>query len=496
MNIIGWCEGEEKHLKRQTDALDQLYKQIYSAKSEIDSTDFDTISLDDDDEEEEIQSVDERRGSKEKDRIERLPGQPRGVKFAQYGGYVTVDANAGRSLFYYFVEANNNKEKSKLPLLLWLNGGPGCSSLGYGAMQELGPFRVHSDGRTLYPNKFAWNNVANVIFLETPAGVGYSYSNRTSDYSKSGDKRTAKDNFKFLVKWLERFPEYKGREFYISGESYAGHYVPQFAHTILSHNNKSRNPHINLKGIAIGNAAIDDESDNLGMYDYFGNHALISPETNEQIQKECNFTPEGQKNLSRECTEARNKADNDVANIDIYNIYYPLCRTSKLTRKPKKASLVNFDPCSDYYVHAYLNRAQVQEAMHANVTKLDHDWQPCSDVIRSWNYNSISSLSLLRDFMDNGLRVLVYSGDIDGRVPVTSTQYALKKLNLTTLTEWYPWFLNGQVGGYAEIYKRNLTFATVRGAGHEVPSYQPERSLALIKYFLSGKSLPTRLNRT
>ena len=74
--------------------------------------------------------------------------------------------------------------------------------------------------------------VANVIFLESPAGVGYSYSNTSSDYDLSGDERTADDAYVFLVKWLERFPEYKDRTFYISGESYAGHYVPELAATI------------------------------------------------------------------------------------------------------------------------------------------------------------------------------------------------------------------------------------------------------------------------
>eukprot|EP00253_Pinus_taeda_P024499 PITA_24499 len=84
-----------------------------------------------------------------------LPGQPAGFKFRQYSGYVTVDAEAGRALFYYFAEATRNA--SKKPLLLWLNGGPGCSSLGYGAMAELGPFRVNPDGRTLRHNPYAWN---------------------------------------------------------------------------------------------------------------------------------------------------------------------------------------------------------------------------------------------------------------------------------------------------------------------------------------------------
>ncbi|KAF5952536.1 hypothetical protein HYC85_010480 [Camellia sinensis] len=130
-----------------------------------------------------------------------------------------------------------------------MNTGPGCSSLAYGAMQELGPFRVHSDGKTLYTNRFAWNKAANVLFLESPTGVGFSYSNTTSDYVSEGDKRTASDNYVFLLNWLERFPEYKTRDLYIAGESYAGHYVPQLAHTILHYNKDPNNTFINLKGI-------------------------------------------------------------------------------------------------------------------------------------------------------------------------------------------------------------------------------------------------------
>lgn len=115
-----------------------------------------------------------------------------------------VDEENGRALFYYLVESASEK-----PLLLWLNGGPGCSSLGYGAMQELGPFRVTEDNRTLSRNMHAWNSVANMIFLESPAGVGFSYSNTSADYDLSGDQRTAADAYVFLVRWLERFPEYR-----------------------------------------------------------------------------------------------------------------------------------------------------------------------------------------------------------------------------------------------------------------------------------------------
>lgn len=81
------------------------------------------------------------------------------------------------------------------------------------------------------------------------------------------------------------------------------------------------------------------------------------------------------------------------------------------------------------------------------------------------------------------------SGDIDGRVPVTSTKNSLKKMKVTPKSEWHPWFLDGEVGGYTQKFERNLTFATVRGAGHQVPSYQPARALSLLLHFVAGTDL-------
>ncbi|XP_058077424.1 serine carboxypeptidase II-3-like [Magnolia sinica] len=428
-------------------------------------------------------------GSKEKDKIIKLPGQPENIDFAHYGGYVTVDEKTGRALFYYFAEAVEFHHASK-PLLLWLNGGPGCSSLGFGAMEELGPFRVMSDGKTLYRNKYAWNKVANVLFLESPAGVGFSYSNTTSDYDLSGDRQTAKDAYVFLVNWLERFPEYKNRDFYIAGESYAGHYVPQLAYSIIKHNELANKTSINLKGITIGNAVIHRPTDNLGAYDYFWTHALISDEAINNIHKYCNFSPNAT-TQPRQCYNANEEVNIDIDPIDPYNIYAPLCFSSKLTAKPKKASIMKYDPCTDYYVDAYLNTPQVQTALHANVTKLDYRWSACSDVIPSWDDSPRTIIPLLMEFMAKGIRIWVYSGDIDSVVPVTSTRYSLNVLKLPVKTPWRPWFLKREVGGYTVEYKGDITLVTVRGAGHEVPSYQPIRALALIHNFLLGKPLPS-----
>jgi serine carboxypeptidase-like clade 2 len=96
--------------------------------------------------------------------------------------------------------------------------------------------------------------VANVIFLESPAGVGFSVSRDPDDFKTVHDGRTAEDTYTFLLNWLERFPEYKGRDFFVAGESYGGHYVPQVATVITLRNNHLpvQTPSIiNLRGIFV-----------------------------------------------------------------------------------------------------------------------------------------------------------------------------------------------------------------------------------------------------
>ncbi|KAL5706189.1 hypothetical protein ACHQM5_024390 [Ranunculus cassubicifolius] len=465
---------------RQDDALTTLFNAKFKQKSEIDTNSY-----------KEIRVIDETRvvpqeGLKKNDKIEKLPGQPN-VKFSQYGGYVNVDEKAGRALYYYFAEADHLKQSK--PLLLWLNGGPGCSSVGYGAMQEIGPFRVHRDGKTLFQNPYAWNKVANVLFLESPAGVGFSYSNTTSDYNPSGDQMTAQDNYVFLVNWLKRFPEYKDRNFYIAGESYAGHYVPQLAHIIQHHNTIANNKTIvNLKGIMIGNAAINDETDAYGVYDYFWARSFLSDESIYSIHKYCDFSPNATTTSQpMQCEKARAEAERNVGPVNVFNVYAPSCASNE----PETTSAALKNACSGEYVYNYLNTPEVQKALHANITShLRYKWESCSDILQNWGDSPSTVLPLLQELMDMGIRVWVFSGDADGMVPVTSTRYSLNKLKLPIKTTLYPWIVQGEVGGYTMVYKGDLTFATVRGAGHQVPSYQPIRALALIRHFLQGKPLP------
>ncbi|KAI9117604.1 hypothetical protein K1719_011770 [Acacia pycnantha] len=427
----------------------------------------------------------------EEHRIKQLPGQPP-VGFTQFSGYVTVNRRHGRALFYWLTQATSSPHNK--PLVLWLNGGPGCSSVAYGASEEIGPFRINKTGSSLYLNKYAWNREANILFLESPAGVGFSYTNTSSDLKTTGDKRTAQDALIFLIRWMSRFPHYKYREFYIAGESYAGHYIPQLAKQIYDYN-KAHPQIINLKGFIVGNALTDDYCDGIGTITFWWSHALISDLSYHSILKYCNFTSE---NTSKKCDDAVSYAVNhEFGKIDTYSIYTPPCPTwhnDTLRYIRFKNTMLHrisgYDPCTEHRAEKYYNRPEVQQAMHANVTSIPYKWTACSNVLlRNWKDSPVSVLPIYKELIAAGLRIWVFSGDTDSVVPVTATRFSLNHLNLTIKIRWYPWYSGGQVGGWTEVYE-GLTFATVRGAGHEVPLFQPRRAFTLFKSFLAGKELP------
>ncbi|MBA0842951.1 hypothetical protein Goarm_000183 [Gossypium armourianum] len=279
-------------------------------------------------------------GDQNLDKITELPGQPKNVDFNQYSGYVTVNEEAGRALFYWFIESPLNRRPETRPLILWLNGGPGCSSVAYGAAEEIGPFRIRPDGKTLYFNPYAWNKLANTLFLESPAGVGFSYTNTTSDLYTSGDKRTAEDAYVFLVNWLEGFPQYKYRDFYIAGESYAGHYVPQLAQIVYERNKGVQNPVINFKGFMVGNAVTDDYHDFVGTFEYWWTHGLISDSTYRNLQVACDLG--SATHPSSECTTALEVAEAEQGNIDPYSIFTQPCADTTSLRRNLRGHYVSF----------------------------------------------------------------------------------------------------------------------------------------------------------
>ncbi|XWS12698.1 hypothetical protein CRYUN_Cryun37aG0112800 [Craigia yunnanensis] len=430
------------------------------------------------------------------DLVTNLPGQP-AVDFRHYAGYVTVNEKNGRALFYWFYEAMSHPDEK--PLVLWLNGGPGCSSVGYGATQEIGPFIVNTDGRGINFNNFSWNKEANMLFLESPIGVGFSYSNTSTDYDNLGDEFAANDAYAFLHKWFLKFPSYRTRTFYIAGESYAGKYVPELAELIYD-NNKDPSLHIELKGILLGNPETYDAEDWRGLVDYAWSHAVVSDETHKIISESCDFNSNDTWS-NENCSKAVDEVLKQYKEIDIFSLYTPVCIGDtagsddkslqvmmKRTSNMMPRILGGFDPCLDDYAKAFYNRQDVQKALHVSDGHHLRNWSICNKkIFDDWSDSKPSVLPIYKKLIAAGVRIWVYSGDTDGRVPVLSTRYSISTLGLPITKAWRPWYHEKQVSGWFQEYK-GLTFATFRGAGHAVPCFKPSSSLAFFSAFLLGES--------
>ncbi|KAJ3237060.1 hypothetical protein HDU81_010063 [Chytriomyces hyalinus] len=177
--------------------------------------------------------------------------------------------------FFSSPPRNSADSDNTPPLIIWLQGGPGSSSM-IGLFYEMGPLAIKPD-LTLIRSNVTWNEDASMLFIDNPVGVGYSNiwphlqqqskqqsdsSNDDEDYRDgyvANQKGVAKDLVRFLDQFYEVFPEQRDAKLYLSGESYAGKYLPSFANGIIQHN-KAQNGTGNLiplHGMAIGNGLTD-----------------------------------------------------------------------------------------------------------------------------------------------------------------------------------------------------------------------------------------------
>merc|ERR1719265_3025821 len=194
-----------------------------------------------------------------KDEVLNLPGSPK-VKWRTFSGYIDVtpanEKPETRQMFYWFVESRHKPESD--PVMLWTNGGPGCSGLG-GFLSEQGPFRPSEDGK-LNLNENTWTKLVNMVFIEQPVGVGFSTLLGPIDY---GDAQAAADNHRFVTGFFERFSNLKTQEFYISSESYGGHYMPTLAKALKDDTDIYP---VQFRGVFLGNPLTYMPYRNYGQY--------------------------------------------------------------------------------------------------------------------------------------------------------------------------------------------------------------------------------------
>ncbi|KAI0075950.1 serine carboxypeptidase [Panus rudis PR-1116 ss-1] len=410
----------------------------------------------------------------------------------QASGYGDIASN--QSLWFWFFAARKNSATA--PLAIWLNGGPGSSSM-IGLFQELGPCRINNDSSTVSLNPYAWNEVANVLFIDQPVGVGFSHGTTTVGTSQ----QAAADTWKFLQFFFadSRFSKFQKNDFAIWTESYGGHYGPTFADYFLQQNaaiakgSISGIP-INLKVLGVGDGLTDPLSQYPGYLTYAASnpyHPLVSSSTLQRANTSF-YSSGGCRDLIQSCystgststcSRAQSVCNNNILSplAGDYDVYYILAR--------------NPDPYPPDF-STYIN--SVRSKIGAEVT-----WTQSSNTVYSnfartgdWMTNSRPHLE---NVINAGVRTIVYDGDADYILNFHGVEAMVDNLQtqFTTLyhqQQFSNYTVNGQVTG---VFKNAGTFSYVRifGAGHEVPAYKygklatGEAALQMFTQIMSGQSL-------
>eukprot|EP00947_MAST-08B_sp_MAST-8B-sp1_P000018 g18.t1 len=359
----------------------------------------------------------------------------------RYSGY--LDASQGRHIHYWFIRAES-PHADDLPTTLWVNA---------------------TDPTKLYRFPFTWAKQTNMLYIEAPVGVGFSYADDPSTAYECDDDTTAEANMLALNDFFKtKFPELKKNPFFITGESYAA-----------------------LKA---------------------------------SLYKSCEFEKGAPVNgtLNDKCAAAVDEMHASLGNINLYNVYGECVSGTAahelgqaFTKAPLGATrLTNAavvsadgtdlrgpDACINSILgSAYLNQPSVVKATH--VKPIAFRWATCATA-DGWSYKSTRP-NLPRDtypLLVKNMRVIIYNGDWDSCVPWTDNEAWTSHMGFPVRKPWHVWSYSpqdaptaNQVGGYATTYDTptNFTFLTIRGGRHEVPETAPEQAFEMLRRLLSSEA--------
>ncbi|XP_072973692.1 serine carboxypeptidase-like 7 [Typha angustifolia] len=436
--------------------------------------------------------------------VTHLPGFHGRLPFHLETGYVSVDDVKGVELFYYLIESE--RRPSEDPVLLWLTGGPGCSGFS-GLAFEIGPLKfVRAKYNGSVPNlvyfPHSWTQVANIIFLDSPVGTGFSFSASPEGYDV-GDISSSIHVYHFIIKWFIDHPQFLSNPFYVAGDSYAGKVVPVITQIISEGIEYGKQPILNLKGYLVGNPVTGEKIDKSFRVPYAHGVGIISDQIYELAQKHCEGE-DYEEPSSAPCAEVLDIVKKHASKIQPASILEPVCPEDM--PKPKDAA-ERRSLKADYkdllqppetppfkcrsYVHwlsyYWANNNSTQEALHVKKGTVE-EWQRCNRDI-SYTYELPSSIKYHYNLTSRGYRALVYSGDHDFGVPFLGTEAWIRSLNFPIVDDWRSWNSGDQSAGFTITYSNNMTFATVKGAGHTAPEYRPKECLAMVDRWLSHKPL-------
>lgn len=406
--------------------------------------------------------------------VEPLDGLDAGDVVESYAGFFTVTKATDSNMFFWFIPATD-VDPLTAPVVIWLQGGPGGSSL-FGMLELHGPYQSVYDenGNTVAEsNPHAWSKKANVIYIDNPIGAGFSFCENNRCLPTSQDD-VGRELYECLMQFFKLFPEYQGLPFFPFGESYAGKFVPTIAKKIDAEN-PTADIKINLAGLGIGDGFMSPPDSSIygqylyhvGLVDDVKLTELLSIE--KQMQHYCSIGSWGQ------CFSEWNREFNSfLGSMGCYYYYgIDICDT----------------PREEDNYEDFVTLATTRKAIH--VGDLPFGAQS-GDVYYSMNDDFMQSERETIEFLLEKYPVLIYNGNFDiicnhvGVLKMFEAMTSWTGKDLFYKTEQEPYTVGGDTVGYLKTVK-NLRLFVMRNAGHMVPRSQPAYSLDMFDKFISKK---------
>jgi cathepsin A (carboxypeptidase C) len=407
----------------------------------------------------------------------------------QETGYVTVDKAAGRNLFYWFAESEANPHTD--PVILFLSDGAGTPA-SFSAMYENGPCHVMPTLETVR-NPFSWTTRANVIWLDQPAGTGFSYLLFPKNHLKTTLK-ASKDVLGFLKHWFKKHESFRKNDFYLFGQGFGAHFVLCTAHAVLAHNTfESARSQINLKGIGLGNGLVDPTfqmdtyqhylNDNpYNITDYVTKYQMKEIDGGSLLCKKsialCAMKPEECKRAKQSC-EMTYLVPPFHNGKNLYDI-----RTKQCKLEPY---CYDFDP-----VTRFLQLKATRKRLM--VRRESAKWYPRNAKIhQAFSHDYTKDYSqFVSMLLKKTLRVLVYAGDADYTFNWLGCKKWTKKLEWNKKAHyaktrdkvWVDPVTKLDAGEVKSSH--GLTFVRIYGAGRMTSLDKPRATVAMLNTWLSA----------
>ncbi|KAI5863341.1 alpha/beta-hydrolase [Durotheca rogersii] len=445
-----------------------------------------------------------------------------------YSGY--ADVGEDQHIFWWFFEARN-QDPSEADLTVWINGGPGSSSM-IGLFEELGPCGVDYFGE-VYNNPYSWSNVSNMLFIDQPSQVGFSYSKPVSayksadgnivalpddtcpDYAPPGSCGTfaypnitltansttnAAPNFwKTLQGFMGAFPQYSRNGFHFATESYGGHYGPVF-NAYLEKQNALNIPgakKIQLESVLIGNGWFDPIVQYQAYYNFTvfpGNTYDYAP-FNSSIEAMFYNNLYGPGNCVDRLNDCKATGRNEVCkNADNFCAsVVQLIYDTVLGRSEYDVRELVPDPFPYSFYTDYLNTAEVQAAIGA-FTNFSSNFAVGEAFDNTGDDGrEMGTIEDIRYLLSKGVTVALFAGDADyncnwlGNEAVAEAVAApgFSKAGYVDL-QTSDGVVHGQVKQAGKF-----SFTRIYESGHEVPFYQPLVSLEYFERVIKGLDVET-----